>query len=92
MAVATGVALSGRERAHITVISTGWVRIQRTDVTRTRLISVPMGAKMQRLEVVSRGQSELLSHFSIPQANRSVPVGCPYPVGAWPPRREGNIM
>ena len=47
---------------------TGWARIQPTDVIRTRLISVLLGAKMQRLEVV-RGQSEFLSHFSIPQAN-----------------------
>ena len=46
----------------------GWVRMQRTDVIKTRLISVLMGAKMQRLEVV-RGHSEFLSHFSIPQAN-----------------------
>ena len=51
----------------------GWVRMQRTDVIRTRLISVLMGAKMQRLEVV-RGHSEFLSHFSIPQANPTQPV------------------
>ena len=51
----------------------GWVRIQRTDVIRTRLISILMGAKMQRLEVV-RGHSEFLSHFSIPQANPTQPV------------------
>ena len=42
-----------------------WVRIQYryTDVIRTRLISILMRAKLQRLEVV-RGHSEFLSHFS----------------------------
>ena len=55
-------------------VVTGWVRIQRTEVIRTRLISVLMPAKMQRLEVV-RGHSEFLSHFSIhvPQANPTQP-------------------
>ena len=52
---------------------TGWVRIQPTGVIRTRLISVLMAAKMQRLEVV-RGRSEFLSHFSVPQANSTQPV------------------
>ena len=42
---------------------TGWVRILRTYVIRTRLISMLMAAEMQRLEVV-RGHSEFLSHFS----------------------------
>ena len=48
---------------------TGWVRILRTDVIRTRLISVAVLKQMQRLEVV-RGHSEFLSHFSLPQANQ----------------------
>ena len=43
------------------------------DVIRTRLISILMGAKMQRLEVV-RGRTEFLSDFSIPQANPTQPV------------------
>ena len=47
---------------------TGWVRIQRTDVIRIRLIAMLMGAKMQRLEVVRR-HSEFLSHFFRTQAN-----------------------
>ena len=47
-------------------------RILRTDGIRTRLISILMGATMQRLEVV-RGHSEFLSHFSIPQENPTQP-------------------
>ena len=49
------------------------VRIQLPDVIKTRLISIPIPAKMQRLEVVT-GHSEFLSHFSIPQANPTQPV------------------
>ena len=55
-----------------------------------------MAAKMQRLEVV-RGQSEFLSHFSLPQANPNLqtrqpaggtvplPVPCtrPYGITGW---------
>ena len=52
---------------------TVWVRILRTDVIRTTLISVLMGAKMQRLEVV-RGRSEFLSDFSVSRANPTQPV------------------
>ena len=52
---------------------TGSARIQRTDVIRTRLISILMPAKMQRLEVV-RAHFEFLSHFSVPQANPTQPV------------------
>ena len=48
----------------------GWVRTRRTDVIRTRLISILMAAKMQRLEVV-RGQSEFFSHFSSPAKHPS---------------------
>ena len=64
----------------------GWLRIQRTNVIRTRLFSLPMGANMQRLEVV-RGRSEFLSHFSILQANPTQ-VACdvspPHPAGRPP--------
>ena len=52
---------------------TGWVRIQFTDLIRTRLISMLLPAKMQLPEVVT-GQSEFLSDFSIPQANPTQPV------------------
>ena len=51
----------------------GWVRIQLQDVIKTKPISILMGAKMQRLEVVT-GRSEFLSHFSTPQANPTQPV------------------
>ena len=43
-------------------------------IIRTMLISVLMGAKMQRLELVRR-HPEFLSYFSIPQANPTQPVG-----------------
>ena len=70
---ATTVNCMGSGSRPTAVNSTGWVRIQRTDVIRTMLISVLMPAKMQRLEVV-RAHSEFLSHFSLPQANPTQPV------------------
>ena len=49
----------------------GWVRIQRTDVIRTTLISILMAAKLQRLEVVRGGALTSSVIFPYP----SVPAG-----------------